>query len=111
MITSRNGAQMTVKTATGDFVITLTDATEVIEKEGRLGLRQKQADVIGLIPGLKVDVHWMAAPKGGLTATSVTFSAKDQSRASQVNRAGAPSRKSNRGALLGPCPAISQRKK
>lgn len=87
LITSRNGAQMTVKTATGDFVITLTDATEVKEKEGRLGLRQKQAAVIGLIPGLKVDVHGMAAPKRGLTATSVTFSAKDL-QAAQAIQAG-----------------------
>ena len=73
LITSRNGAQMTVKAATGDFVITLTDDTEVKEKEGRLGLRKKQAAVMGLIPGLKVDVHGMTAPKGGLTATSVTL--------------------------------------
>ena len=65
LITSRNGAQMTVKAATGDFVITLTDDTEVKEKEGRLGLRKKQAAVMGLIPGLKVDVHGMAAPKVG----------------------------------------------
>jgi hypothetical protein len=31
----------------------LTDATEVKEKEGKLGLRKKQAAVMGLIPGLK----------------------------------------------------------
>ena len=65
LITSRNGAQMTVKGATGDFVITLTDATEVKEKEGRLGLRKKQAAVMGLIPGLKVDVHGMADRRVG----------------------------------------------
>jgi outer membrane protein OmpA-like peptidoglycan-associated protein len=68
-------------------VITLTDDTEVKEKEGRLGLRKKQAAVMGLIPGLKVDVHGMAAPKGGLTATSVTFSERDL-QAAQAIQAG-----------------------
>ena len=87
LITSRNGAQMTVKAATGDFVITLTDDTEVKEKEGKLGLRKKQAAVMGLIPGLKVDVHGTAAPQGGLTATSVTFSENDL-QAAQAIQAG-----------------------
>ena len=84
LITARNGAEMTVRTATGDFVVTLTDSTEVKEKEGRLGLRKKDAAVMGLIPGLKVDVHGTTAASGGLTATSVTFSASDLETAQTI---------------------------
>lgn len=84
LITARNGAQMTVRTATGDYVVTLTDATEVKEKEGRLGLRKKQAAVMGLIPGLKVDVHGTTAATGGLSATSVTFGASDLEQAQAI---------------------------
>ena len=87
VITARNGAAMTVRTASGDVVVALTDATEVKEKEGKLGLRKKHAAVMGLIPGLKVDVHGTAGPKGGLTATSVAFSAADLQTA-QVIQAG-----------------------
>jgi OmpA-OmpF porin, OOP family len=84
LITSRNGAEMTVKTASGDFVVALTDTTEVKEKEGKFGLRKKQAAVMGLIPGLKVDVHGVPRPNGGVTATSVSFSAKDLEAAQAI---------------------------
>ena len=87
VITARNGAAMTVRTTSGEVVVALTDATEVKEKEGKLGLRKKHAAVMGLIPGLKVEVHGTAAPKGGLTATSVSFSAADLETA-QVIQAG-----------------------
>jgi outer membrane protein OmpA-like peptidoglycan-associated protein len=87
VITARNGADMTVRTASGDVVVALTDATEVKEKQGKLGLRKKQAAVMGLIPGLKVDVRGTDNPKGGLTATSVSFSATDLETA-QVIQAG-----------------------
>jgi OmpA-OmpF porin, OOP family len=84
LITARNGADMTVRTASGDFVVALTDTTEVKEKEGKLGLRKKQAAVMGLIPGLKVEVHGVPKPTGGVTATSVSFSANDLERAQAI---------------------------
>jgi len=84
LITARNGEQMTVRTAAGNVVVTLTDATEVEVKEGKLGLRKKQAAVMGLIPGLKVEVHATPAQGGGVTATSVSFSAKDLEAAEAI---------------------------
>jgi OmpA-OmpF porin, OOP family len=84
LITARNGAEMTVKTASGDFVVALTDSTEVKEKEGKFGLRKKQAAVMGLIPGLKVEVQGVPRPTGGVTATSVSFSAKDLAAAQAI---------------------------
>jgi OOP family OmpA-OmpF porin len=84
LITARNGAEMTVRSATGDVTVELTDATVVKEKEGKLGLRKKQAAVMGLIPGLKVDVHGVARPNGGVTATSVSFSATDLEAAQAI---------------------------
>ena len=84
LITARNGAQMTVRTSTGDVVVELTDATEVKEKEGKLGLRKKQAAVMGLIPGLKVEVNGTSRPQGGLTASAVSFSAKDLESAQAI---------------------------
>jgi outer membrane protein OmpA-like peptidoglycan-associated protein len=84
LITARNGAEMTVRTAGGEVVVALTDATEVKEKEGKLGLRKKQAAVMGLIPGLKVDINGVGRANGGLTATSVTFSAKDLEAAQAI---------------------------
>jgi OmpA-OmpF porin, OOP family len=84
LITARNGAEMTVKTDTGNFVVTLTDATQVEVKEGRLGLRKKQSAVMGLIPGLKVEVKGVSAANGGLTASSVTFSTKDLQEAQAI---------------------------
>src|SRR4029453_8092768 len=84
LITARNGAEMRVKTASGDFVVALTDAKEVNEKEGKFGMRKKQAAVMGLIPGLKVDVHGTAAAQGPITATSVSFSAKDLEAAQAI---------------------------
>jgi OmpA-OmpF porin, OOP family len=84
LITARNGAEMTVKTDSGEFVVALTDTTDVKEKEGKLGLRKKQAAVMGLIPGLKVDVHGTAAAQGPITATSVAFSAKDLEAAQAI---------------------------
>jgi OOP family OmpA-OmpF porin len=87
LITARNGEQMTVKTATGDMTVTLTDATQVEVKEGKFGLRKKQSAVMGLIPGLRVDVHATAAQGGGFTADSVSFTASDL-EAAQVIQAG-----------------------
>jgi OmpA-OmpF porin, OOP family len=84
LITARNGSEMTVRTASGDFVVALTDTTEVKEKEGKFGMRKKQAAVMGLIPGLKVDVHGVPRPNGGVTATSVSFSAKDLESAQAI---------------------------
>jgi OmpA-OmpF porin, OOP family len=78
LITARNGADMTIRTATGsNVVVSLTDATKVDEKEGKvLHLRKKEMAVVALVPGLKVDVQAVGTGKS-LNAKSVTFSGKD----------------------------------
>jgi OmpA-OmpF porin, OOP family len=78
LITARNGADMTIRTATGsNVVVLLTDATKVDEKEGKvLHLRKKEMAVVALVPGLKVDVQAVGTGKS-LDAKSVTFSGKD----------------------------------
>jgi OOP family OmpA-OmpF porin len=85
LITARNGADMTIRTATGNnVVVTLTDATKVDEKEGKvLHLRKKEMAVVALVPGLKVDVQAVGTGKN-LNATSVTFDGKDLEQAQAI---------------------------
>ena len=78
LIADRNGADMTIRTATGNVVVALNDGTTVEGKEGVLHLRSnRQEAVMALIPGLRVDVHAMGTAKGPLSARSVSFSVKD----------------------------------
>ncbi len=85
LITSRDGANMTIRTAAGNnVVVALTDATKVDEKEGKvLHLRKKQMAVVALVPGLRVDVHAKGSGNN-LTASSVTFSGKDLETAQAI---------------------------
>jgi OmpA-OmpF porin, OOP family len=85
LITSRDGANMTIRTAAGNnTVVTLTDATKVDEKEGKaLHLRKKEMAVVALVPGLRVDVQAEGSGKT-LTAKSVTFSGKDLEQAQAI---------------------------
>ena len=78
VIADRNGADMIIRTATGNVVATLDDGTTVEGKEGVLHLEiKKQEAVMALVPGLKVDVHGYGPAKGPLSARSVSFSVKD----------------------------------
>ena len=78
VIAGRNGAEMTIRTATGSVVVALNDGTTVEGKEGVLHLRNNtQEAVLALVPGLKVDVHAMGTTTGPLSARSVSFSVKD----------------------------------
>jgi OmpA-OmpF porin, OOP family len=94
LITARNGADMTVRSETGDnIVVVLTDNTKVDVKEGLFGARKKQAAVMGLIPGLKVDVHGVGDQGGRVIATSVSFSGKDLEAAQAIQAGLAPTQK------------------
>ena len=78
VIAERNGADMSIRTATGNVVVALNDGTFVEGKEGVLHLgSDRQEAVMALVPGLKVDVHAYEAAKGPLSAFSVSFSVKD----------------------------------
>jgi len=85
LIVSRDGSNMTIRTATGtNTVVALTDATKVDEKEGKiLHLRKKEMAVVALVPGLRVDVQAEGSGKG-LTAKSVTFGGKDLETAQMI---------------------------
>jgi OOP family OmpA-OmpF porin len=92
LITARDGANMTVRSQTGDsIVVVLTDNTKVEVKEGLL--RRKQAAVMGLIPGLKVDVHGVGDQGGRVIATSVSFSGKDLETAQAIQAGLNPTQK------------------
>jgi len=54
LITARNGAEMPVKSASGDVVVTLSGATEVKEKEARSDCARSRRPV-GLIPVADLD--------------------------------------------------------
>jgi hypothetical protein len=78
VIADRNGADMTIRTASGNVVVALNDGTTVEGKEGVLHLRSdRQEAIMALVPGLKVDIHAMGTAKGPLSARSVSFSVKD----------------------------------
>ena len=94
LITARNGADMTVKSQSGDnVVVVLTDNTKVEVKEGLFGARRKQTAVMGLIPGLKVDVHGVGDQGGRVIATSVSFSGKDLETAQAIQAGLNPTQK------------------
>ncbi len=94
LITARNGADMTVKSQSGDnVVVVLTDNTKVEVKEGLFGARRKQTAVMGLIPGLKVDVHGVGDQGGRVIATSVSFSGKDLETAQAIQAGLDPTQK------------------
>ena len=97
IVTGRNGAEMTVLSQTGEsVVIVLGEDTNVEMKQGMAGVRKKHAAVMALVPGLKVDVHGTGDPKR-LTATSVTFSAKDLETAQAIQAGLSPTQQQLQG--------------
>src|SRR5512135_442677 len=67
LITGRSADTLTLRTADGTQVITLTDSTKVQTPKG-LGIRKQQMSWTSLIPGLKVSVKGIPAADGKLEA-------------------------------------------
>lgn len=83
MITGRTADTLTLNTAEGTQVVTLTDATKVQTPKG-LGLRKEQMSWTSLIPGLKVSVTAIPGADGKLEAKTITFSKDDLETASMI---------------------------
>jgi OOP family OmpA-OmpF porin len=89
LITGRTADTLTLRTADGSQIVTLTDATKVRTPKG-LGLRKQQMSWASLIPGLKVSVKGIPAADGKLEAKTVTFSKDDLQTASMIQAGLAP---------------------
>jgi outer membrane protein OmpA-like peptidoglycan-associated protein len=83
LITGRTADSLTLRTANGTQIITLTDSTKVQTPKG-LGLRKQQMSWTSLIPGLKVSVKGIPSGDGKLEAKSITFSKDDLQTASMI---------------------------
>jgi len=83
LITGRTADSLTLRTADGTQVVTLTDSTKVQTPKG-LGLRKQQMSWTSLIPGLKVSVKAIPAGEGKYEAKSITFSKDDLQTASMI---------------------------
>jgi outer membrane protein OmpA-like peptidoglycan-associated protein len=83
LITGRTADTLTLNTATGTQVVTLTDATKVQTPKG-LGIRKEQMSWTSLIPGLKVSVSAIPSADGKLEAKTITFSKDDLETASMI---------------------------
>ena len=83
LITGRTADSLTLSTAEGTQVVTLTDATKVESPKG-LGLRKQQMSWTSLIPGLKVSVKAVPGADGKLEAKTVSFSKDDLETASMI---------------------------
>jgi len=83
LITGRTADTLTLRTADGTQVITLTDSTKVQTPKG-LGLRKQQMSWTSLIPGLKVGVKGFPSSDGKLEAKTITFSKDDLQTASMI---------------------------
>jgi OmpA-OmpF porin, OOP family len=89
LITARAADTLTLRTADGTQVITLTDSTKVQTPKG-LGLRKQQMSWTSLIPGLKVSVKGFPGADGKLEAKTITFSKDDLQTASMIQAGLAP---------------------
>lgn len=83
LITGRTADNLTLSTAEGTQVVTLTDATKVESPKG-LGLRKQQMSWTSLIPGLKVSIKAVPGADGKLEAKTVSFSKDDLETASMI---------------------------
>jgi OmpA-OmpF porin, OOP family len=84
VIDGRTGATMSMKTASGNVVVLLTDDTQVDDVEGSLHLRKKQMGLTALIPGLPVQVKGSYNAKHQLVADSVRFKSSDLKNAQDI---------------------------
>jgi outer membrane protein OmpA-like peptidoglycan-associated protein len=78
LITGRNGATMTLQTASDPkLVVLLTDDTQVAQVQGVLKARRKQMSMAALIPGLQVQVEGSNNAENQLVASSIKFKGND----------------------------------
>jgi OmpA-OmpF porin, OOP family len=83
LIVARDGANMVVKSDTGNTTVTLSDDTKVEAVKGKFGLRRKTLELTDLVPGLPVEVQ--GVQKGSeFTASNVKFKADDLKTALQI---------------------------
>src|ERR1700691_4048553 len=78
LITGRNGATMTLQTASEPkLVVLLTDDTRVGQVQGVLKARRKAMSMAALIPGLQVEVEGAYNAENQLVASSIKFKGND----------------------------------
>jgi outer membrane protein OmpA-like peptidoglycan-associated protein len=78
LITGRNGATMTLQTASDPkLVVLLTDETRVGQVQGVLKARRKAMSMAALIPGLQVQVQGSYNTENQLVASDVKFKGND----------------------------------
>jgi OmpA-OmpF porin, OOP family len=83
LIVARDGANMVVKSDTGNTTVTLSDDTKVEAVKGKFGLRRKTLELTDLVPGLPVEVQGVQNGSQ-FTASNVKFKADDLKTALQI---------------------------
>lgn len=89
VIVGRDGANIIVRSGTGNVTITLNNNTKVDAVKGRFGLRKSDQAITALVPGLPIEVHAQGNP-GQLVATSIKFKADDLKTAMDMQAAMTP---------------------
>jgi OmpA-OmpF porin, OOP family len=85
LIKARNGDTMIVQTSgSPNFIVLLTDSTQVGQVQGVLQVRRKEMSMAALIPGLEVKVEGTYDNQNQLVATSVSFKGNDLERAESI---------------------------
>jgi OmpA-OmpF porin, OOP family len=84
MIISRTGDILTVKTASGNVTVALTDETKTKDNKGLIGLRKQYMANTVLIPGLKVDVDGISEADGRVVAETITVDGDDLETAEMI---------------------------
>jgi OmpA-OmpF porin, OOP family len=83
LIVARDGANMIVKSDTGNTTVRLSDDTKVQAVKGKFGLRRKTLELTDLIPGLPVEVQ--GTQNGDqFAASNIKFKADDLKTALQI---------------------------
>src|ERR1700747_3096591 len=85
IIKGRNGDTMIVQTSgSPNFIVLLTDSTQVGQVQGVLQARRKEMSMAALIPGLEVKVEGTYDNQNQLVATSVSFKGNDLKQAESI---------------------------
>jgi OmpA-OmpF porin, OOP family len=85
VISSRNGAEMTIQKDTGGSVVAvLGDLTQVQLKQGMLKLRKQDVAVTMLIPGLHIEAQGTGNAKGQLAAGKISFTQEELKNAREI---------------------------
>jgi OOP family OmpA-OmpF porin len=84
MIISRAGETLTVKTATGNVAVLITDSTTTKDDRGLFGLEKEHLSNVVLIPGLKVSVDGTPGAEGQVVASTITVDGDDLETAEMI---------------------------